>query len=87
MKSDIIKAISSRLKERTNNTQENEQNQDTDERQVIYLKQEYRKAFTEVNEIIKIMPNELVEKIPIKFRQMIEEEKDTEYNPNIKEPL
>ena len=32
MKSDIIKAISGKLKERTNNTQENEQNQDTDER-------------------------------------------------------
>lgn len=51
------------------------------------MKQEYREAFTEVNEIIKIMPNELVNKIPSKFKEMIEEERDKEYNPNIQEPL
>lgn len=44
-------------------------------------------AFTEVNEIIKMMPKELADKIPIKFREMIEEERDKEYNPNIQEPL
>ena len=33
-------------------------------------------AFTEVNEIIKLMPLELVNKIPSKFREMIVEEKD-----------
>lgn len=44
-------------------------------------------AFTEVNEIIKLMPNELVNKIPSKFREMIEEDRDKEYNPNIQEPL
>ena len=44
-------------------------------------------AFTEVNEIIKMMPYELVNKIPTKFLEMIEEERDTEYNPNIQEPL
>ena len=87
MKSDIIKAISEKLKERTNNRQFNTQEQDTNERQVIHLKQEYKEAFTEVNEIIKMMPDELVNKIPSKFREMLEDERDKEYNPNIQEPL
>jgi len=51
------------------------------------LKQEYKQAFTEVNEIIKLMPIELVNKIPSKFRVMIGEEKDNEYYPEIKEPI
>lgn len=44
-------------------------------------------AFTEVNEIIKLMPEELVNKIPNKFREMISEERDKKYLPEIKEPL
>lgn len=44
-------------------------------------------AFAEVNEVIKLMPDELVNKIPSKFREMIEEERDKKYFPNIKEPL
>ena len=44
-------------------------------------------AFTEVNEIIKLMPLELVKKIPSKFREMIVEEKDNNYIPDIKEPI
>ena len=51
------------------------------------MKQEYKEAFTEVNEIIKMMPIELVNKIPSKFREMIEEEKDNNYIPDIKEPI
>lgn len=51
------------------------------------MKQEYKEAFTEVNEIIKMMPDELINKIPSKFREMIEDERDKEYNPNIQEPL
>lgn len=51
------------------------------------MKQEYKEAFTEINEIIKLMPIELIEKIPIKFREMIEEESDKNYAPNIQEPL
>lgn len=51
------------------------------------MKQEYKEAFTEVNEIIKMMPDELVNKIPNKFREMLEDERDKEYNPNIQEPL
>lgn len=51
------------------------------------MKQEYIEAFAEVNEIIKLMPIELVNKIPSKFREMIVEEKDKTYIPDIKEPL
>lgn len=51
------------------------------------MKQEYIEAFAEVNEIIKLMPIELVNKIPSKFREMIVEEKDKTYMPDIKEPL
>lgn len=51
------------------------------------MKQEYRKAFAEVNAIIQLMPEELVDKIPSKFRVMLEEEEDKDYYPNIKEPL
>lgn len=51
------------------------------------MKQEYMEAFAEVNEIIKLMPLELVKKIPSKFREMIVEEKDKNYIPDIKEPI
>ena len=34
-----------------------------------------------------MMPNELENKIPSKFKEMIEDERDKEYNPNIQEPL
>jgi len=44
-------------------------------------------AFAEVNEIIKLMPLELVKKIPRKFREMIVEEKDNNYIPDIEEPI
>ena len=44
-------------------------------------------AFAEVNEIIKLMPLELVKKIPSKFREMIVEEKDNNYIPDIKESI
>ena len=51
------------------------------------MKEEYRQAFTEVYEIFKLMPQELLDKIPENFYQMIEEERDTLYKPNIKEPI
>mgnify|MGYP001852737615 CR=1 FL=1 len=44
-------------------------------------------AFTEVNEIFKLMPQELLEKIPTKFRQVIQEEMDKKYITDIKEPI
>ena len=51
------------------------------------MKEEYRIAFTEVNEIMKLMPIELINKIPSKFREMIKEDKDNNYIPAIKEPI
>ncbi len=54
---------------------------------IINLKKEYKEAFCEVNEIIQLMPDELINKIPSQFRKMIEEEREKTYNPNIQEPL
>ncbi len=51
------------------------------------MKQEYKIAFSEVDEIIKIMPDELVRKIPKEFRALVAEEKDESFVPNIHEPL
>ena len=51
------------------------------------MKQEYREAFSEVYEIFKLMPQTLLEKIPNKFKEMIKNEKDENYLPNIKEPI
>lgn len=44
-------------------------------------------AFAEVNEIIKLMPIQLQDKLPKKFCEMIEEEMDKTYFTDIKEPL
>lgn len=51
------------------------------------MKEEYRRAFTEVYEIFRLMPNELINKIPNKFYKMIEEERNIDYTPTIQEPL
>ena len=51
------------------------------------MKLEYREAFEEIYEIFNLMPKELMNKIPTKFYEMIEEERDTDYSPNIQEPL
>ena len=51
------------------------------------MKQEYKQAFSEVNDIIKIMPEELASKIPKSFKQMVADERDKEYKTNIQEPL
>lgn len=51
------------------------------------MKQEYKIAFSEVDEIIKMMPDELVRKIPKGFKELVDEEKDESYIPNIHEPL
>ena len=51
------------------------------------MKQEYKEAFSEVNEIIKMMPKELSNKIPNKFKELLENERAMEYQPNIQEPL
>ncbi len=51
------------------------------------MKKEYMEAFSEVYEIFKLMPQELLNKIPKKFYEIIKEERDKEYLPNIKEPI
>ena len=47
----------------------------------------YEIAFAEVDEIFKIMPIDLLSKIPMNFRQMISENKANDYKIEIKEPL
>lgn len=47
----------------------------------------YKKAFKEVDEIFKIMPESFVDKIPNSFKKLISSEMDINYEPNIKEPL
>ena len=44
-------------------------------------------AFSEIYEIFKLMPQELLNKIPQKFCEIIKEERDKEDIPNIKEPI
>ena len=47
----------------------------------------YSIAFEEVYEIFKLMPRELLNKIPIEFQKIIEEERDKNYFANIQEPI
>lgn len=47
----------------------------------------YQEAFVEVEEILKIMPVELSEKIPMKFRKIIIENQAPDYKVIIQEPL
>ncbi len=47
----------------------------------------YEEAFSEVDEILKLMPIDLRSKIPEQFRQAISENKAANYNVNIHEPL
>lgn len=51
------------------------------------MKEEYRKAFSEIEQIIELMPNGLQNKIPNKFKNIISSEKSKIYKPNIKEPF
>ena len=47
----------------------------------------YEEAFTEVDEVLKLMPIDLLSKIPAHFRQTISENKAKNYNVIIQEPL
>ena len=51
------------------------------------MEREYEEAFSEVDEVLKLMPIDLLSKIPVQFRKVISENKDTNYKVNIKEPL
>ena len=49
------------------------------------MERTYQEAFTEVDEILKIMPIDLLSKIPVKFRKVISENKANDYRVEIKE--
>ena len=51
------------------------------------MERAYEEAFAEVDEILKIMPIDLLSKIPVKFRQVIAENKAKDYKKEIHEPL
>lgn len=51
------------------------------------MKEEYLKAFSEVEQIIKLMPETLQKKIPDRFKYIISTEKSQTYIPNIREPF
>lgn len=51
------------------------------------MREEYLKAFSEVEQIIKLMPESLQKKIPDRFKNIISTEKSQAYIPNIKEPF
>lgn len=51
------------------------------------MERAYEEAFTEVEEVLKLMPIDLVSRIPAQLRQTISENKATNYKIVIKEPL
>lgn len=51
------------------------------------MERAYEEAFSEIEEVLKLMPIDLVSKIPAQFRQIISENKATNYKVVIKEPL
>ena len=51
------------------------------------MDRDYEEAFTEVDEIFKIMPIDSLSKIPAQFRQIISENKAKDYKVKIEEPL
>lgn len=51
------------------------------------MKEEYREAFSEVEQILKLMPTNLSNKIPTKFKNIITLEKSKTYIPKISEPF
>lgn len=51
------------------------------------MKREYEEAFAEIDEIFKIMPIDLLSKIPLKIKEVISENKAKDYNVKIQEPI
>lgn len=51
------------------------------------MKREYEEAFAEIDEIFKIMPIDLLSKIPLKIKEVISENKAKDYNVKIREPI
>ena len=51
------------------------------------MKEEYKEAFAEVEQILNLMPTNLSSKIPLGFKQIISSEKSKTYHPKISEPI
>lgn len=51
------------------------------------MKEIYKEAFSEVDVIFDLMPENLLNKIPNKFKELIKENKSDTYVPNIHEPI
>lgn len=51
------------------------------------MKEEYKEAFAEVEQILNLMPTNLSNKIPLGFKQIISSEKSKTYHPKISEPI
>ncbi len=51
------------------------------------MKEVYREAFSEIDAIFELIPANLLNKIPEKFRQIIKSEKSINYKPIINEPI
>ena len=51
------------------------------------MNKSFEEAFAEVDEILKIMPVDLLSKIPVQFREVISENKAKNYKVDIQEPL
>ncbi len=54
---------------------------------MINLEEKYRQAFSEVYDVMQIMPKELKDKISTKFYLMIERERDPDYHIDIVNPI
>lgn len=51
------------------------------------MKEEYREAFSEVEQILNLMPTNLSDKIPLGFKKIVSAEKSKTYYPKISEPI
>lgn len=51
------------------------------------MKEEYREAFSEVEQILNLMPSNLSDKIPLGFKEIVSAEKSKTYYPKISEPI
>ena len=51
------------------------------------MERAYEEAFAEIDEILKIMPVDLLSRIPVQFRRLISENRAINYKIDIKEPI
>jgi len=51
------------------------------------MKEKYRVAFSEIEQILNLMPTSLSNRIPLGFKQIIASEKSSTYIPKISEPI